>query len=169
MAQLGRALRSGRRGRRFKSCHPDHVGTSYACSDYLLHIKNQSPAAQFLLIPKGSRSRRLLICKHIRNAFGSLLTLCESAFGAEAFLFLFFFLTDFAPTVFFIEMNHSDLQNVLLCVVSLLRFVCSALKQPVILSLQAQYRLQYHSDSEHTDTFAKTESSGTVQVQAFRI
>ena len=24
MAQFGRALRSGRRGRRFKSCHPDH-------------------------------------------------------------------------------------------------------------------------------------------------
>ena len=24
VAQLGRALRSGRRGRRFKSCHPDH-------------------------------------------------------------------------------------------------------------------------------------------------
>ena len=25
VAQLGRALRSGRRGRRFKSCHLDHV------------------------------------------------------------------------------------------------------------------------------------------------
>ena len=25
VAQLGRALRSGRRGRRFKSCHPDHM------------------------------------------------------------------------------------------------------------------------------------------------
>ena len=25
VAQLGSALRSGRRGRRFKSCHPDHV------------------------------------------------------------------------------------------------------------------------------------------------
>ncbi len=24
VAQLGRALRSGRRGRRFESCHPDH-------------------------------------------------------------------------------------------------------------------------------------------------
>ena len=24
VAQLGSALRSGRRGRRFKSCHPDH-------------------------------------------------------------------------------------------------------------------------------------------------
>ena len=34
VAQFGRALRSGRRGRRFKSCHPDHVGTSYACSDF---------------------------------------------------------------------------------------------------------------------------------------
>ena len=26
VAQFGRALRSGRRGRRFKSCHPDHSG-----------------------------------------------------------------------------------------------------------------------------------------------
>ena len=25
VAQLGSALRSGRRGRRFKSCHPDHL------------------------------------------------------------------------------------------------------------------------------------------------
>ena len=25
VAQFGRALRSGRRGRRFKSCHPDHL------------------------------------------------------------------------------------------------------------------------------------------------
>ena len=28
VAQLGRALRSGRRSRRFKSCHLDHVYTS---------------------------------------------------------------------------------------------------------------------------------------------
>ena len=28
VAQFGRALRSGRRGRRFKSCHLDHVYTS---------------------------------------------------------------------------------------------------------------------------------------------
>ena len=28
MAQFGRALRSGRRGRRFKSCHPDHKSTT---------------------------------------------------------------------------------------------------------------------------------------------
>ena len=30
VAQFGRALRSGRRGRRFKSCHPDHF-SSTAC------------------------------------------------------------------------------------------------------------------------------------------
>ncbi len=29
VAQLGRALRSGRRGRRFKSCQPDHVHLSH--------------------------------------------------------------------------------------------------------------------------------------------
>ena len=27
VAQLGRALRSGRKGRRFESCHPDQVGS----------------------------------------------------------------------------------------------------------------------------------------------
>ena len=30
VAQFGRVLRSGRRGRRFKSCHPDHVGAKFA-------------------------------------------------------------------------------------------------------------------------------------------
>ena len=30
VAQFGRALRSGRRGRRFKSCHPDHRATLVA-------------------------------------------------------------------------------------------------------------------------------------------
>ena len=28
VAQLGRVLEWGSRGRKFKSCHPDHVGTS---------------------------------------------------------------------------------------------------------------------------------------------
>ena len=32
VAQLGRALRSGRRGRRFKSCHPDHCMVKARCS-----------------------------------------------------------------------------------------------------------------------------------------
>ena len=31
VAQLGRALRSGRKGRRFESCHPDHI------KEYTLH------------------------------------------------------------------------------------------------------------------------------------
>ena len=44
-------------------------------------IKISHPLSLFLLIRKGSRSRRLLICKRIRNAFGSLPTLCENAFG----------------------------------------------------------------------------------------
>ena len=34
VAQLGRVLEWGSRGRKFKSCHPDHVGTSFACSDF---------------------------------------------------------------------------------------------------------------------------------------
>lgn len=32
VAQFGRALRSGRRGRRFKSCHPDHCMVKARCS-----------------------------------------------------------------------------------------------------------------------------------------
>lgn len=36
------------------------------------------------LFRKRSRSRRLLICKRIHNAFGSLPTLCECAFGNHA-------------------------------------------------------------------------------------
>ena len=46
----------------------------------------------FLLIRKGSRSRRLLICKRIRNAFGSLPTLCENAFGIVTVDFTVFFI-----------------------------------------------------------------------------
>ena len=35
VAQLGSASGLGPEGRRFESCHPDHVGTSFACSDFL--------------------------------------------------------------------------------------------------------------------------------------
>lgn len=35
VAQFGRALRSGRRGRRFKSCHPDHYGVWLSLVEYL--------------------------------------------------------------------------------------------------------------------------------------
>jgi hypothetical protein len=31
VAQLARALRSGRRGRGFKSHHPDHITSAYDC------------------------------------------------------------------------------------------------------------------------------------------
>ena len=45
MAQFGRALRSGRRGRRFKSCHLDHVGAKSA-----LLRRSFLPAAQKYVI-----------------------------------------------------------------------------------------------------------------------
>ena len=76
VAQFGSALRSGRRGRRFKSCHPDHVGTSFACSDFYLH-KNQSLTILFLLFHKKSRSARLFGCKRPHNDSLSLPTFCE--------------------------------------------------------------------------------------------
>ena len=48
------------------------------------YTKNQSSLIPLLLLlRKKSRSRRLLICKRIRNAFGSLPTFCDSAFGTE--------------------------------------------------------------------------------------
>ena len=40
VAQLGRVLEWGSRGRKFKSCHPDHVGTSFACSDFFMSKKS---------------------------------------------------------------------------------------------------------------------------------
>ena len=54
MAQFGRALRSGRRGRKFKSCHLDHVGTSYARSDFLFHKKSVTRSTVPLLPQKVS-------------------------------------------------------------------------------------------------------------------
>ena len=34
VAQFGRVLRSGRRGRRFKSCHPDQIRTPHKCLQF---------------------------------------------------------------------------------------------------------------------------------------
>ena len=72
----GFRARSGRKGRRFKSCYPDHVGTSFACSDFYLH-KNQSLTILFLLFHKKSRSARLFGCKRTHNDLLSLPTFCE--------------------------------------------------------------------------------------------
>ena len=65
---------------------------------FFYFIKNQSPASLFLLIRKGSRSRRLLICERIRNAFGSLPTLCENAFGIVTVDFTVFFIKPLKST-----------------------------------------------------------------------
>ena len=46
---------------RLESHQACHVGTSYACSDFLCY-KNQSPAPLFLLFAKKCRSTRLLAC-----------------------------------------------------------------------------------------------------------
>ena len=67
---------SGRRGRRFKSCIPDYVGTSFACSDFYLH-KNQSLTILFLLFHKKSLLARLFGCKRPHNDSLSLPTFCE--------------------------------------------------------------------------------------------
>ena len=39
IAQFGSALRSGRRGRRFKSCYPDHVRASFISLALIFYIK----------------------------------------------------------------------------------------------------------------------------------
>ena len=48
IAQLGSALRSGRRGRRFKSCYPDHVEAKFALLRLFLCKKS---SARFLASP----------------------------------------------------------------------------------------------------------------------
>ncbi|MEY3222092.1 MAG: hypothetical protein RLZZ203_948 [Cyanobacteriota bacterium] len=45
VAQFGSALRSGRRGRRFKSCHPD----SCHLTDYLTALTNWCPSCQIIV------------------------------------------------------------------------------------------------------------------------
>ncbi len=72
----GFSERSGRRGRRFKSCYPDHVEAKFACSDFYLH-KNQSLTTLFLLFHKKSRSAHLFGCKRPHNDSLSLPTFCE--------------------------------------------------------------------------------------------
>ena len=52
MAQFGRALRSGRRGRRFKSCHSDHVGAKFALLRFSVQ-KNIRPLPCSSFIAKG--------------------------------------------------------------------------------------------------------------------
>lgn len=44
VAQSGRAPRSGRGGRKFKSSHPDHLTITYKVSDYI------SPLVAYLLL-----------------------------------------------------------------------------------------------------------------------
>ena len=39
VAQLGRALRSGRKGRRFESCHPDQLKSPEVFQGFLLSLK----------------------------------------------------------------------------------------------------------------------------------
>ena len=83
VAQFGRALRSGRRGRRFKSFHPDQIGASKACSDFLCKQKNQLLVPPLLLFCKKSRSVRLLVCKRTRGGSQSLPTFQDIAPSAQ--------------------------------------------------------------------------------------
>ena len=80
MAQLGRALRSGRKGRRFKSCHPDHIGAKFALLRLIFLTKISHPPASLLFIfREKSRSVRLLVCKRTRSASQSLPTFHDTA------------------------------------------------------------------------------------------
>ena len=67
---------SGRRGRRFKSCHPDHVEAKFALLRLFLQ-KSPPPASLLLLFHKKSRSARLFGCKRPHNDSLSLPTFCE--------------------------------------------------------------------------------------------
>ena len=69
VAQLGSALRSGRRGRRFKSCHPDHCISAGQSNDGLRwrpHRRERRPllsspsrAQAFSLLPEPHRGQRV--------------------------------------------------------------------------------------------------------------
>ena len=58
VAQLGSALRSGRRGRRFKSCHPDH----------LICVGSELVSDPTFVLP-AQASRTILLELHSRSAF----------------------------------------------------------------------------------------------------
>src|SRR6185503_8879969 len=61
VAQPGRALRSGRRGRRFKSCHPDHkiYSCSMASARYCSSALGSIPAERALHVQIGDGAYRL--------------------------------------------------------------------------------------------------------------
>ena len=60
VAQLGRALRSGRKGRRFESCHPDHVGAN-VISFAPTYFISQSALILLLLLSKSQPLRWVAI------------------------------------------------------------------------------------------------------------
>ena len=61
-------------------------GTSYACSDFFILQKNQSPAALLLLFRKKACSVRLLACRRTHDGSRSLSTFCEySPCGTRVF------------------------------------------------------------------------------------
>ena len=75
VAQFGSVLEWGSRGRRFNSCHPDHVGTSDARSDFYSEKINRPITVPPL--PQKSHSVHLLGCKRSRDDSLSLPTFCR--------------------------------------------------------------------------------------------
>ena len=77
----GSALDWGSRGRRFKSCHSDHVEAKESSASTFFMQKKSS--ARFLASPfhKKSRSVRLFGCKRPHNDSLSLPTFCEFKFS----------------------------------------------------------------------------------------
>ena|GEM_PF-5207321 len=95
VAQFGRALRSGRRGRRFKSCQPDHVVADYV-SFATTFLLSKSSLTHVVAPPfrKKSRSVRLLDCKRARDGLMSRPTFFagggDSAASSENLKYLFY-------------------------------------------------------------------------------
>ena len=67
VAQLGRALRSGRKGRRFKSCHPDHTESSYRTWKVLYDTRF---FIDFLTCTSGKMNIYALSCMYRNIVFG---------------------------------------------------------------------------------------------------
>ena len=66
VAQFGRALRSGRRGRKFESCHSDH---SFCHELHILHARNFRRSVGFFPSEDFPVQTRVFWCKTVLNLF----------------------------------------------------------------------------------------------------
>ena len=81
----GSALDWGSRGRKFKSCHSDHVGAKFALLRFSFAEKHP-PASLLLLFRKKARLARLFTCKRTHYGSLSLPPFCDVAASPLGYL-----------------------------------------------------------------------------------